>query len=140
MIVIISSSAHERVAFAALCESRRWACLECDSVHAVRKALQQFRPHVVLTRHQLNDGYSDDVVAILAAAALLPAVKIIVLLGPGASPAQVARQVALGADAVLRDPVRTEVLVEYLAKYCARAKAPPEKLQSVAPVTTGDIQ
>ena len=43
MIAIISSSAHERVAFAALCESRRWACLECDSVHAVRKALQQFR-------------------------------------------------------------------------------------------------
>ena len=117
MIAIVSSSAPERAAFASLCESRQWASVACDSVRAAARSLRSIRPHVVLTRHRLTDGYSDDVVAELNRAGLLPAVKVIVLIESGAYAAQAARQVALGADCVHRDPVRTDVLVEYLARY-----------------------
>lgn len=117
MIAIASSVPRERAAFAALCASRGWVAAECDSVRAVVKLLRQARPKVVLTRHKLGDGYSDDVIAWLASAGRLAATKVIVLIGAGAPSSLEARQVALGADLVQRDPVRTEVLVEYLAKY-----------------------
>lgn len=117
MIVIVSSSAAERGAFAALCDSRGWANVECDSVRAARKSFRKLRPVAVLVRHRLRDGYSDDVMTALVATRSLPAVKVVVLLGPSASSAQAARQISLGVDNVLRDPVRTEVLVEYLARY-----------------------
>ena len=116
MIAIISSSGRERVAFASLCESRGWPCAECDSLRTFRKLIQHTRVRVVLTRHRLNDGFSDDVIAALSAA-LLPAAKVVVLLPSGTPPTTEARQVKLGADCVQRDPVRTEVLLEYLAKY-----------------------
>ena len=77
----------------------------------------------MLTRHRLADGYSDDVVAELNRAGLLPAVKIIVLIESGAYSAQAARQVALGADSVHRDPARTDVLVEYLTRYLLAARS-----------------
>ena len=117
MIVIVSSSAAERTAFAALCDSRGWANIECDSVRAAKKSFQQLRPLAVLTRHKLRDGYSDDLMITLAATDALPAVKVIVLLESGAASALAARQIALGAESVQRDPVRTEVLLEYLARY-----------------------
>ncbi len=62
--------------------------------------------------------------AALAASRSLPAAKVIVLLEPGASSAQSARQIALGVESVQRDPVRTEVLLEYLARY-RQVKAVP---------------
>lgn len=117
MIAIVSSSAPERAALVSLCESRHWASVACDSVRAAERSLRSIRPHVVLTRHRLADGYSDDVMAELNRAGLLTAVKIIVLIESGAYAAQAARQVALGADSVHRDPVRADVLVEYLARY-----------------------
>ena len=122
MIAIASSSVQERVAFAALCASRGWTYVECDSLRALKKLLRATRPRIVLTRYKLSDGYSDDVIAALAAAGLLSTAKVIVLLGPGATAAQEARQVSLGADSVHRDPVRSDVLTEYLAKYFSRSK------------------
>ena len=100
MIVIVSSNAAERSAFAALCDSRGWASVACDSIRAAKKSFQQLQPAVVLMRHKLRDGYSDDVMIMLAASESLPAVKVIVLLGAGSSSAQSARQIALGVDSV----------------------------------------
>ena len=132
MIAIVASSLHERTAFAALCESRGWAYAECDSLRAVKKLLRHSRPRVVLARHKLSDGYSDDVIAALATAGLLPTTKVVVLLGPGATAAQEARQVSLGADSVHRDPVRSDVLTEYLAKYFSRALSPAPRVLHTA--------
>lgn len=132
MIVIASAVPRERAAFAALCTGRGWVVAECDSVRAVARLFRRTRPKILLTRHKLGDGYSDDLIALLAASERLPSTKVIILFGAGASSALVARQVALGADLVLRDPVRTDVLVEYLAKYhgsskrAGRAMSPPE--------------
>jgi DNA-binding winged helix-turn-helix (wHTH) protein len=129
MIVVLSSSQRERAALIALGESRRWPCRGCDSVGALRRSLRRIRPKIIVTRHRLSDGYSDDVFAAVAAAGLRPSLKIFVLLGAGAPPALEARQIALGADWVQRDPVRADVLLEFLARYLASGlKAPaPEK-------------
>lgn len=121
MIAIVSPSLPERGAFAALCESRGWVTTECDSLRAFKRLLHHVRPRVVLTRRRLGDGYSDDVMAALAAADVTTA-KIVVLMGAGTPSSVEARQVALGADCVQRDPVRPDVLVEYLAKYHQTAK------------------
>lgn len=123
MIAIVSSSAPERAAFASLCESRRWASVSCESVHAAKRSFRSIRPHVVLTRHRLVDGYSDDVITELSRAGLRPTVTVIVLIESGDYSTQAARQVALGADSVHRDPVRTDVLVEYLARYRVAARS-----------------
>ncbi len=123
MIAITSMLERERTAFAALCSSRGWPTAECDSVRAFGRLMRRSRLKVVLTRHKLGDGYSDDVIAALMAAGSLPGTKIIVLVGAGTPSAVEARQIALGADCVLRDPVRTEVLLEYLAKYTQAARA-----------------
>jgi DNA-binding response OmpR family regulator len=116
MIVIISGSAPERAAFSALCGSRGWPCTECESVRAAKKTLNQLHPRVVVTRHKLADGYSDDVLTALGAPERTPSVRVIVLIGASAA-GETARQLALGADSVHRDPVRADVLLEYLAKY-----------------------
>jgi DNA-binding response OmpR family regulator len=126
MIHIVSSHPGERRAFVALCASRDWVSLECDSFHAFRRALRQTPPKVVVTRQRLADGYSDDVIATLADAALLPTTKVVVLLAASGTSAQEARQVTLGADLVHRDPVRTDVLLEYIARYRA-TPAPVER-------------
>jgi len=95
---------------------------ECDSLRAFTRLLQRQRPGVVLTRRRLGDGYSDDVLTALAAAGLMGAVKVVVLIGAGTPAAVEARQVELGADCVQRDPVRPDVLVEYLVKYLRASK------------------
>src|SRR5207248_9281860 len=63
VIAIVSSHQRERAAFAALCESRAWPCTECDSVRSLKRLLLQTAPKVVLTRHRVVDGYSDDIIA-----------------------------------------------------------------------------
>jgi DNA-binding response OmpR family regulator len=122
VIVIVSPVPQERAAFAALCASRGWVSLECDSLRAFKRLLLYQRPRIVLTRHRVGDGYSDEVIAALAAAGLLAAVKIVVLVGAGTPSSVEARQVTLGANCVQRDPVRTDVLIEYLAKYHGASK------------------
>lgn len=117
MIVILSSSARERFAFAALCESRRWPYVECDSMRALRRSLRHARPNVILSRHKLGDGYSDDVLALVSTAGLGEFSKVIVLVGAGTPSALEARQITLGADVVQRDPIRTDVIGAYLARF-----------------------
>ena len=116
MIAIVSPSTHERAAFVALCGSRGWVTTECDSLRAFKRALLRVRPRIVLTRQRLGDGFSDDVIAALTGAEVSSA-RVVVLMGANAPSAVEARQVALGVDCVQRDPVRTDVLVEYLEKY-----------------------
>jgi DNA-binding response OmpR family regulator len=105
-----------------LCESYGWACAECETVRSFRKLIQHTRVSVTLTRHRLADGYSDDVIAALSNASPQPSTRIVVLLSSGTAPAIEARQIKIGADCALRDPIRVEVLIEYLAKYRQRAE------------------
>lgn len=117
MIAIVSPASQERGALAALCASRGWVTTECDSLRTFRKLLLHLGPRIVLTRRRLGDGYSDDVIAALATAGMAASVHVVVLIGAGTPSSVEARQVTLGADCVQRDPVRPDVLVEYLAKY-----------------------
>lgn len=133
MIAIVSPALQERAAFAALCESRGWVCAECHSLRAFRRLLLRQRPEIVLTRRRIGDGYSDDVIAAVAGPGQPAAVKVVVLMGADAPSSVEARQVALGADCVLRDPVCTDVLVEYLAKYHRSLKQSPRAESGTVP-------
>jgi DNA-binding response OmpR family regulator len=135
MIAIVSSE-RECSAYASLCESRRWACAECGSLRAFRKLIRHTRVHVVVVRHHLTDGYSDDVIAALAEARQPASTRVFVLLPSTGSSAVEARQVKLGAHCVLRDPVRTEVLLEYLDKYRHATAGPPPSGTSQKAVTS----
>src|SRR5262245_28371741 len=117
MIVIISDSATERAALSALCASRGWSCIECESFRAACRTFVQLPPRVIVTRQKLADGYSDDVLKALTSLRRAPVARSIVLLGAAASSDVAARQLALGADSVHRDPVRADVLLAYIAKY-----------------------
>jgi DNA-binding response OmpR family regulator len=117
MIAIVSSLSRERTAFASLCEAYSWTSAETDSLRGFNRMLGRWQPKVVLVRQKLSDGYSDNVFAALSKAGLLPATKVVVLVAAGTPSALEARQVALGGDCVLRDPVSTDVLLQYLAKY-----------------------
>lgn len=133
MIAIVSSAARERAAFVALCEIRRWPSVDCDSVRAFESVVRRQHPTVVVLRHQLVDGYSDDVIALLGRHALTPGTKVIVLLSAGTPSRLEARQIALGADCVQHDPVRTEVLAAYLAKYVQREIRPRRNVTPADP-------
>jgi DNA-binding response OmpR family regulator len=126
VIAIVSSNPRERTAFAALCENRAWPHVECDSLRALQKAVRNQTPSVALVRHKLSDGYSDDVLAVLKNPDAPLAAKVMVLASAGTPSAQEARQLSLGADCVLRDPVRTDVLLEYLSRFQSR-KEPRRK-------------
>lgn len=131
MIAIISSAPRERAALTALCEQRQWSVISCESLRAFRRALTRSAPTVVLTRAKLIDGFCDQMWG-----PALQGARTIVLIAAGTASAVEARLVALGADCVLRDPVRTDVLTEYLAKYsnsnlaqhCARPSPPKQVL------------
>jgi DNA-binding response OmpR family regulator len=128
VIAIVSSVARERDAFSYLCEQRGWNTAQCPSVRAFRRLATRITPKVLLVRFQLEDGYSDDVIASIAAANAHSRAKIIVLL-PATTPTSIeARQLEIGADCVQRDPIRSEVLLAYLAKY---VESSPQ--QSVGP-------
>lgn len=123
MIAIVSSNPRERAAFAALCDSRAWLHVECDSLRALKATLRLDRPSVALIRQKLSDGYSEDAIAALRDGEDRGAVRVLVLVTAGTPAAHEARQLSLGADCVLRDPVRTEVLLEYLARFKSRRKS-----------------
>jgi DNA-binding response OmpR family regulator len=122
MIAILSNAARERAAFSSLCESRGWPTVECESLPAFARAIRNTRVKIALVRHKLGQVYSDDAIALLARNDLLTATKVIVLMAAGTPASAEARQLALGADCVQRDPVRTEVLLEYLTKYQASSR------------------
>ena len=133
MIAIVSSSAAERFALAALCAGRGWPAVECASLRAVRRLLRTARPRVVVVRRELDDGYADAVIAAMSAAGTQPAAKIIVLLERGDASNHESRQLALGADNVLRDPVRADVLAEYVEKHLARRTPGPKPRAAARP-------
>ncbi len=81
----------------------------------------------MLTRGKLVDGFCDHILATAPDGA-----RTIALIAAGTASAVEARLVALGADCVLRDPVRTDVLAEYLAKYVNR-RARNETARPTAP-------
>jgi DNA-binding response OmpR family regulator len=86
---------------------------------------------VVLARYQLSDGYSDDIIAASRSYAD-DHTRIIVLLPGGTSSSIEARQLSLGADCALRDPVRPDVLLAYLEKYM---RAPSGRSSTARPKT-----
>lgn len=128
MIAIASSITPERNALVALCEAQGWVTLECHSVRAALRTLRRHRPRVVVARHRLDDGYSDDIIAALHSSTGAAATKLIILLEAGIPSNVEVRQVSLGADCVLRNPIRTDVLTAYIGKYlkeAPRSTAPP---------------
>lgn len=120
MIAIISTAPRERAALEALCKDHRWPVVGCDSVRAFKRLLAKSTPKVVLTRGHLADGFGDKVLFIAP-----PGARKVVLLAAGTPSGIEARTVLLGADCVLRDPVRIDVLREYLAKYMSAAAHQP---------------
>jgi len=117
VIIIVSSSAREADLLVSLCEQRSWPCQACGSLSDFDKVAEKNHPHAVVVRQRVKDGYSDDLFASLQALRIPSPIHIIVLVPANCSHQQEARQVSLGADCVLRDPIRAEVLLEYLAKY-----------------------
>lgn len=73
----------------------------------------------------MDDGFSDDILAVINTMATAPAPRTIVLLDADASAALEVRQLALGADCVLRYPVRSDVLVAYITKYYSASLTRP---------------
>jgi DNA-binding response OmpR family regulator len=123
MIAILTESAREASLLATLCDQRSWPCQTCCTLSGFSKLAEKISPRVVVIRQRLGDGYSDDAFAWLKSTGRLPRTRIMVLVPADCSIRQEARQVALGADCVLRDPLRLDVFLEYLTKY--RAKKDP---------------
>jgi DNA-binding response OmpR family regulator len=73
-------------------------------------------------RHRISDGYSDDIIALLAKIGTAHSTRVIILVPAGTPSAIEARQLRLGADCVLRDPIRWEVMLAYIEKYIATAE------------------
>lgn len=119
MIAVVSSSRSERLALSALCTSRGWTASDFDSVHTSLRQFNRFIPKVILLRHKLADGYSDDIMPKVRLCPGGPETKIIVLVDVSLSSVAEARQLSLGADCVLRDPVRSEILTAYVEKFLA---------------------
>lgn len=117
MILIVSNLAHEASALATLCTQRSWLAQSCDSVANFRRLAEKVPPKVVIARRHLPDGTSDDLLAHLGKDG--PA-RVIVLAPADCPPRDETRQINLGADHVLRDPVRVEVLLELIARHLTR--------------------
>lgn len=117
MILITSSSAGETTLLVKLCEQRQWPAYGCTTLREFVTLFEKNQPHVVVTRDRLEDGYSDDVLSETRNAIYPQRTRVIVLMGPDRISARDARQIALGADCVLHDPVPLELLFTYLAKF-----------------------
>ncbi len=146
MIVIVTSSAREASSLAALVGNCPRPASICISVSQFKSQLRKAPPSLVLTRVKLSDGYSDDILSLLDNSGLLPIARVIVLAGADCPPRQEARQLALGADCVLRDPLRPGVLLEYIAKFLrasslSKARSlPPDKFALAGATVLSDQQ
>jgi DNA-binding response OmpR family regulator len=125
MIAIVSSAAPESAAFGSLFDQNGWNHVECRSVRAFKRVVRRVPLRVVLVRYQLHDGFSNDVITEVTGPGLSFHAKIIVLLSAGIPSSIEARQLEMGADCVQRDPVRSDVLLAYIAKYIQSAPKSP---------------
>lgn len=117
MIALVIPASAERAALLSLFESRGWATLECHSVRGCIRSLRRHLPRVVVTRHRLSDAFSDDILVWLRASGLTSPPRAIVLVDADTPTELEVRQLTLGADCVLRYPIRADVLAAYVAKF-----------------------
>lgn len=117
MILIVSDVLHEAKLLGDLCDHRKWPSQSCLTINHFKTMSEQVVPRAVVVRQRLSDGYSDDIFSFLNKTPHEIRPRVLVLMAADASAKAEARQVSLGADCVLRDPVRLEVLMEYLGKY-----------------------
>ena len=117
MILFVCNSNREAAALTTVCDHRAWAAYSCTTIREFRSLTAKIHPRTIVVRHRLIDGYSDDIFAVLRETPLRLRPKVIVLMSADRSAQTEARQIALGADCALHDPVRMEVLLAYLAKY-----------------------
>lgn len=122
MILFLSSSNREAAALASACDHRSWTAYTCATVHEFHLLAEKIQPRAVVVRHRLLDGYSDDILANLKRMPVEIRPRVIVLMSADRTAQTEARQIALGADCVLHDPVRVEILLEYLARYRLRTE------------------
>jgi DNA-binding response OmpR family regulator len=121
MIYIITHTQREATLLTALCDQRSWPAQACTTLADFAKLAERNAPSVVVIRHRVGDGYSDDFLGWIKTASLRQTPRVLVLMPANCSIQQEARQVSMGADVVMRDPLRLEVLLEYVAKYRARS-------------------
>jgi DNA-binding response OmpR family regulator len=113
MILLVDSAEREGSVLAELCAGRGWVTEACATVATARRRIPRLRPRVAVIRRTLRDGLAEEVLAALAD----PGCRRLVLVPAGTSGAVEARLVALGADCVLREPLRIEVLLAYLERF-----------------------
>jgi two-component system KDP operon response regulator KdpE len=124
MILIVSHSPKEAELLAALCNHRTWPCYHTTTVRRSIPLIEKIRPRAIVVRHRLVDGYSDDLVAHLGSALSPARPRIIVLMAADRTIQAEARQIGLGADCVLHDPVNLPLLMEYLGRFRGSSTAP----------------
>lgn len=139
MILIASNSAREADLLVNLCEQKHWSAYGCTSVREFVPLLEKNQPHVVMIRDRFEDGYSDDILAEVRNITTFQRPYIIVLMGPERKASKDARQVALGADCILHDPLPLEILFTYLSKYRTRAPSSPPKEEASISFSLGDV-
>lgn len=120
MILILSSSARERSALVSLCESTGWVAAGADTLRAARRRLLRHEVRALVARQLLDDGHADHLLRDLSTGTRGAVPRLVVLAGPATPAAEEARLVLSGADCVLRDPVRTEVLLAHLSRFLRR--------------------
>src|SRR5687768_10356494 len=140
MIALVSSAAPESAAFGSLFGQNGWNHVECRSVRAFKRVVRRVPFRVVLVRYQLHDGFSNDVISEVTGPGLSFRAKIIVLLSAGIPSSIEARQIEMGADCVQRDPVRSDVLLAYIAKYIRSAPQSPALVSMRSEEHTSELQ
>lgn len=125
MIVLVSNSAPERSALAALCQARRWLSSPCGSIRDLNRFLRRNAPRVALLRQGLPDGGVAEAMTALRASPHGHGTRCIALLSADTSSADEARLIQLGAACTFRDPIRPEVLLAYLERWAAKAPERP---------------
>lgn len=121
MILIVSSSNREASVLMALCDHRQWTSYNCGNFRDYQLLQEKISPRVIIVRQRFIDGYSDDIMAYVRDHPPRFRPRIIVLALPERNAAAEARQIAIGADCVLHDPIRMEILMEYIEKYLKSA-------------------
>lgn len=122
MILVVTSSAREREALAALGAARGWNLAACATLAEAWQRVRRAPPRVVLMRHQLEDGYGEELLRRGTAEGL--AVAFVLLHGADLPAAALKRYITGGCTCLLRDPVRSDVLATYLERLRAPAAAP----------------